>query len=69
LDAEHLVGPVAAAVVQVIAETTTSEQRRHMIAGVSEALIGIVGEPRCPGVWVSVEAIVHPTSGGPVVNP
>jgi phenylpyruvate tautomerase PptA (4-oxalocrotonate tautomerase family) len=59
LDPSHLVGPVAVACVKVIAESTTSQQRRSMLTLVSEALISYVGEARRRGVWVSVEEIVH----------
>ena len=59
LAADHLVGPVAVAVVKAIAETTTTEQRRRMLVDVSAAIIAVVGEAHRRGVWVSVEEIVH----------
>jgi phenylpyruvate tautomerase PptA (4-oxalocrotonate tautomerase family) len=59
LERDRLVGPDVVVAVKAIAESTTSEQRRRMLADVSEAVVAIVGEERRRGVWVSVEEIVH----------
>ena len=59
MDADHLVGPIAVACVKAIAESTTTDQRRGMLTGVSEAVVAVVGEANRRAVWVSVEEIVH----------